>query len=102
MKRVFKIRDSYHEVKYEFTKMYDRFAIYEEVTPSGYQVSQSWAIKDLENDDAAPLIIQSHNHISEAEILDAIDNYNKSGFFGFKVFYKTYGTVVHPCGDVRI
>lgn len=102
MKRVLKIKRPNYEVKYEVIEEYDGYAIYQETAPSGIRVHQSWAIVDLENDDPAPIIIDSYNGISKAEILDAIDDRNALGDFGFRVLWKEYGIVVDPCGDWRV
>jgi hypothetical protein len=102
MKRVLKIREARNEYKYEFIEEYDGYAIYERVAPCGCFISQEWAVLDLENDNPAPIIIESYNHISKAEILDAIDERNENGAFGWRVFWKPYGVVVHPSGNGRI
>ena len=88
MKRLIKFEpgtiDSLNIKKYVLVQEYKGFGIYEEVSPRGYHVSQSWLITD----NKVALICDSYNNFIEEELLDAIDNYNEKKSFGVKGFYK--------------
>ena len=106
MKRVLKIDDGINVCKYEAVKEYEGYVIYQRVTPNGYFVHNEWALYDLGcEDDQFPIVIESYNDISLNEVLDAIDQRNYDGDFGWKVFYRLDHSpriVVHPNGDTRI
>ncbi len=84
--------------KYVLQKEYNGFGIYQEMTPTGWYVHQSWALSNGE----VRLIIESYNHICKEELLDLIDRYTESGRFGVKAMsggYKVY--LMHPNGAVQ-
>ena len=82
MKRVIKFErgtiDSLNVKKYLLIKEYDGFGIYQEVSPNGYRISQSWLIAN----DKVALQCGSFNDFIIEELLDMIDNYNERGVFG--------------------
>ncbi len=88
MKRVIKFEcgtlDELNTKKFVLTQEYEGFGIYEEVSPNGYRVNQSWLITN----DKIALICQSYNCFCKEELLDMIDNYNEEKIFGIKGFYK--------------
>jgi len=84
--------------KFVLQKEYKGFGIYEEMTPTGWYIHQSWALSNGE----VRLIIESYNNICEAELLDLVDHYTESGRFGVKAMsrgYKDY--LMHPNGAVQ-
>ena len=92
MKRVVEVANVYGtKNKYVLTDEYGGFGVYQEKTPSGYFVSQSWLIS---NNDNAELVIESYNDMCKEEVLDVIDNYNNTNKFGVKA-------VMH-CGSLHM
>lgn len=108
MKRVFYSDDGLNNNKYVLKQEYNGVGIYQYMCPSGFYTHQSWALRSLaeEDADAYPIIIPSYMQMCKEEVLDAIDNYNEIGEFGFKVFVKEGSTgnefVVHRNGDHKI
>ena len=98
MDRIIKIKNGYgNEDKYVLTKEYNGFGIYEEKTPNGFFVHQSWLIC---NNKDAKLVINSYNHLCKEEVLDIVDNYNETSKFGVKAV-KCYGVFcMHPNGNL--
>ncbi len=84
MKRVIKFErgtiDSLNVKKYVLVQEYEGFGIYEEVSPNGYRISQSWLVAN----DKVALQCGSFNDFIKEELLDMIDNYNEKGVFGTK------------------
>lgn len=80
--------------KYRLVEVYRDIALYEEITPSGYPVSQSWILINQH----LYIFVASYNNICKEELLDAIDNYKDCDKFGFTGFMKLHGFVVHPNG----
>lgn len=105
MKRVLKINDSLNVCKYQLIEEYDGYAIYQRYV-GGIPVHEDYALMDLGLDDSQmPIVILSFNNISKLEILDAIDQRNMDGDFGWRAFFRDDGTariVVHPNGSARI
>lgn len=97
MKRVIYVNNGFDDMKFELCEEYRGFGIYQERTPSGFLVHQSWAIAPGVDD--LPILIESFNNLSKAELLDAIDSYLNGFNFGFNVFYKPYAVVVHGNGN---
>lgn len=93
-KRVMKIGND----KYLYQETYKGFAIYEEQTPSGYLVHQSFMITDGK----LTVVSQSYNNNGRADMLDAIDNYVETKTFGFKILLSHGIAIVHPSGDISI
>lgn len=101
MKRVIYVNNGLNNIKFELCEEYRGFEIYQERTPSGFLVHQSWVIAPGVGD--LPILIESFNNLSKAELLDAIDSYLDDGVgFGFNVFYKPYAVVVHGAGNDNI
>lgn len=100
MKRIINIPDRLQStIKYELKKEYGNFGIYQERSPKGFFVSQSYLVV---SNDSISIQIDSYNNICMAEILDAIDNYNDCGKFGFKALIRNFGYCVHPSGNFEI
>lgn len=98
MKRIIKIKNVYGtDDKYILANEYEGFGIYQEMTPNGYFVHQSWLISDNEN---AELVIESYNHLCKEELLDIIDNYNVTNKFGVKAVVSHGSLCMHPCGKL--
>lgn len=98
MKRIIKIKGSFgNEEKYVLRNEYESFGIYEEMTPSGYFVHQSWLISNNNN---AELVINSYNHLCKEELLDIIDNYNATSKFGVKAIMHYGSLCMHPNGKL--
>lgn len=96
MKRIIKIKNTYGTYdKYVLVDEYNNFGIYEEKTPSGYFVNQSWLISNNEN---AELVVEPYNDLCKEELLDIIDNYNKNKKFGIKATSHNGLLYMHPCG----
>ena len=92
MKRIITINNRYGEHdKYVLRDEYEGFGIYQEKTPSGFFVHQSWLISNNAN---AELVIESYNSLCKEELLDIIDNYNEKHRFGVKA-------VMH-CGSLHM
>ena len=92
MKRIVNIKNAYGTYdKYVLADEYGGFGVYREKTPSGFFVNQSWLVSNNEN---AELVIASYNNLCKEEVLDIIDNYNKTNKFGVKA-------VMH-CGSLRM
>ena len=95
MKRVIYLQDDLNVRKYILRKEYEGFGIYQEKTPTGFFVHQSWAISN----GTITLMIPSYNHYCEEEILDFVDNYRKTKLFGTKAINYGKYRCVHPCGN---
>ena len=96
MTRVIRIKNVLgSDDKYVLRDEYNGFGIYQEKTPSGYFVSQSWLLKN----DNVTIMCESYNNKCKEELLDAIDSYKNRRRFGFKAFYRNGCYVVHPNGD---
>ena len=80
--------------KYRLIEVYRDIALYEEITPSGYSVSQSWILINQH----LYIFVGSFNNMCKEELLDAIDNYKDCGEFGFTGFMRLHGFEVHPNG----
>ena len=92
--------DNLNEYKARLQKTYDGFGVYEEVTPNGWLVHQSYAICN----DKVVIISESYNNNDLDDMLDIIDNRNESGKFGIRVLPR--GTfngksiyIIHPAGS---
>lgn len=98
MKRVMYIEDGLGKKKYVLRETYNDCGIYQHVTPTGFRVSQDYAITFGDE----TIMIQSYNNLCKEELLDAIDEYTEYGKFGFmtKRLYGVY--VVHPMGNIEI
>ena len=96
MKRVITIKNVYGTGdKYVLRDEYEGFGIYEEKTPSGFFVHQSWLISNNEN---AELVIESYNNLCKEEVLDIIDNYKRTHRFGVKAVMHCGSLHMHDCG----
>ena len=96
MKRVINIDNVYNtKDKYVLKEEYEGFGIYQEKTPTGYFVSQSWLIS---NNEGAELAIKSYNNICKEEVHDIIDTYNDSNKFGVKAHLHCNSLHMHPTG----
>ena len=105
MKRVVKVTDSLNERKYILKEEYGGFGIYEEKTPTGFFVHQSWLIRFESPITVYNIVIQSYNSLCKEELYDIIDNYNEKGEFGIKVLDDRWGNdeptrYMHPSGRV--
>ena len=96
MKRVIYIKNVYGtNDKYVLTKEYEGFGIYQEKTPNGFFVHQSWLIS---NNEDAELVIESFNNLCKEEVLDIIDSYNETNRFGVKAVRHCGSLHMHDCG----
>ena len=96
MKRVIQIGNVYGtNDKYIFKEEYNGFGIYQEKTPNGFFVHQSWLISNNEN---AELVIESYNNLCKEEVLDIIDNYNETNKFGVKALMHCGSLHMHDDG----
>ena len=81
---------------------YNGATIYWHKTPTGFFVHRDYAI--VHNDKI--IHIDSYNNICSEEIEDIIDNYNSTGKYSIKCFYKTDNEPafyeMHPNGNVNI
>lgn len=91
MKKIVKIKNTYgSEDKYLLIDNHNGFGIYQEKTPSGCFVHQSWLITNGNT----LLVIESYNDICKEELEELIDSYNRKGKFGVKA-------VMH-CGSLHM
>ena len=98
MKRIIKIGNVYGvEDKYVLIDEYDGFGIYQEKTPNGYSVHQSWLISNNNN---VELVVTSFNNLCKEELLDMIDNYNQTGKFGIRAVVYHGVLHMHNCGKL--
>ena len=98
MKRVVYIEGVLDTEKYVLKKEYGNVGIYERMTPTGYRVHQDWLLAT----DSKKIQIQSYNCMCYDEILDAIDSFNDTGKFGFKVLECKDYYCVHNSGRIYI
>ena len=85
--------------KYVLRKEYESFGIYQQKTPTGYYISQSYAIVG----DGNIIVVESYNNICLDEIYDMIDNYKESGKFGIRAMKKLDDTyIMHFRGNHEI
>lgn len=98
MERTIRIQAEVAEEKFRLVEEYEGFGIYQEVTPYGYYVHQSFAFKT--ND--AVFVSYSYMNNDKEDIYDYIDNYNNKGSFGFKAFNKGSYFCIHPNGDLYL
>jgi len=80
--------------KYILRNEYRGFGIYQEKTPTGYFVSQEWA---LSNGDIV-VIIPSYNNMCKEELFEIIDNYEESGKFGIRALFDDNHHIMHNSG----
>lgn len=98
MKRIITINNRYGEHdKYVLRDEYEGFGIYQEKTPSGFPVHQSWLIS---NNKDAELVIESYNNLCKEEVLDIIDHYNETHKFGVKAVMHCGSLHMHDCGNL--
>ena len=100
MKRVIKIQMPLNETKYVLKDEYMGFGIYQEMSPNGYMVRQSWLIHKKVG--VGDIVIQSYNNVCYDEILDMIDSFVESDEFCIKVLKSNYDEnvlIMHPSGD---
>ena len=97
MKRILKIKTKLNIVKYVLKEEYEGFGLYQEQTPSGYFVSQSWLISDNEKNE---LVVESYNNQCKEEVLDMIDEFRKNGKFGVKAVDFCGVLHMHPSGKL--
>ena len=98
MKRVIQIKNAYGtNDKYVLRDEYDGFGIYEEKTPNGYFVHQSWLIS---NNEGVELVIDSFNNLCKEEVLDIIDSYNETKKFGIKALMHNGSLHMHNSGKL--
>ena len=98
MKRTIKIKNVYgKEDKYVLRDEYEGFGIYEEMTPSGYLVHQSWLIS---NNDNAELVMESYNNLCKEEVMDIIDTYKETGKYGVKALMHCGSLHMNPNGHM--
>lgn len=105
MKRVIYLPDTLNENKHMLKEVYEGHGVYRRYTPSGYPVHQEWAIVRLS--DGLTIVTESYNHLDYEDLLDAIDSYNATGKYGFKVIQTAKGLEhhyynVHRGGEVTI
>ena len=98
MKRVITINNRYGMYdKFVLRDEYEGFGIYQEKTPSGLFVHQSWLISNNKN---AELVIESYNNLCKEEVLDIIDNYKATYRFGVKAVMHCGSLHMHDCGKL--
>ena len=98
MKRIITINNRYGEYdKFVLRDEYEGFGIYQEKCPTGYFVSQSWLIS---NNEGVELVIESYNNLCKEELLDIIDNYNKTHRFGVKALMHCGSLHMHNGGNL--
>ena len=112
MLRIVKIIDGAinSEVKFKLQEEYKGWGIYEHLCPNGLTVHQSWLLVPnnmKENKFSKFIRIDSYNDISHDEILDAIDNWERTEYLGFKIIVNKTNInwdylTVHPSGTERI
>lgn len=96
MKRIINIKNVYGtNDKYVLKEEYCGFGIYQEKTPNGFFVHQSWLIS---NNEDAELVIESYNSLCKEEVLDIIDNYNETKKFGVKALMHCDSLHMHDGG----
>ena len=97
MKRIITIKNTYGTTdKYVLRDEYEGFGIYQEKTPSGYFVHQSWLISN----NNVELVIESYNNLCKEEVLDIIDHYNETQRFGVKAVMHCGSLHMHNCGSL--
>lgn len=85
--------------KYILKEEYNEFGLYQHKTPSGYFVSQEYAITNGN----ITVIIYSFNNICKEEVLDMIDRYTETGKFGINAMPDIDNTyIMHQNGKCRI
>ena len=98
MKRVIYYDDGLNNNKYVLIKEYKGHGIYQHKTPTGYFVSQEYAIAS-EN---IMIVCDSFNHYCKDALLDSIDEFIETGKYGLKVFKRSIVYMVHPSGNMMI
>ena len=98
MERTIRIQTELNEEKYYLLEKYKDVGIYQEVTPNGYYVHQSYGFKI--NDKF--FMSESYNHNNKKDLLDFIDNYKKKKIFGFRAFNKGSYYCIHPNGNLYL
>lgn len=100
MKRVVYIPDDIgNNRKYVIKEEYKQCGVYEEMSPSGYRVHQSWLIHTIEGYN---IQIRSFMNLCYEEVLDYIDLNESTGKFELRAFLRNGVFVVHENGDMRI
>lgn len=99
LKRVIMItdvdRDNRDKTKFVLKKNYRGMGIYQQMSASGYYISQNWLISD---NHGAELVIYSHNNVCLEELYDIIDTYVGTGKFGVKAVKLHDVLHMHPSG----
>lgn len=94
--------------KYRLKETYGGWGIYEQITPGGISIYNSWLLViDEENGTESKIQIQSYNNIVYDELFDAIENWMKTEMLGFRVMNnettKENGyLIVHPNGNSKV
>lgn len=101
MERTIIIQTEVAKEKFRLVEEYEGFGIYQEVTPYGYYVHQSFAFK---TNGVVGAVFVSYSYMNNdiEDIYDYIDNYNNKGSFGFKAFDKGSHFCIHPNGDLYL
>jgi hypothetical protein len=100
MRRVVYIPDDIgNNRKYVIKEEYKKYGVYEEISPSGYRVHQSWLILTTEEH---KIQIRSFMNLCYEEVLDYIDLNERTGKFELRAFLRNGVFVVHKNGDMRI
>ena len=101
MKRVEYINGKLNREKFGLREEYNGFGLYQEITPTGFYVSQSWLL--VNGNTGKRLQVESYNNVCKEELLDMIDNFNDCGKFGVTAHYGGENLfVMHPCSKLKI
>lgn len=96
LKRVIMITDvARDKIKFVLKENYRGIGIYQQMSASGYYISQNWLISD---NHGAELVIHSHNNVCLEELYDIIDTYVGTGKFGVKAVRQCDVLYMHPSG----
>lgn len=87
MERQIKFFDGLNHKKYLLNKEYEGFGIYDNICPTGYRTSQSYLLK---SPTGTCILSESYMHNNEADLLDLIDEYKKTGKYNIPVIPKIY------------
>ena len=98
MDRTIRIKTSVSEEKFRLIDEYKGVGIYQEITPYGYRVHQSYGFQHK----GKFFVSYSFMNNDIEDIYDYIDNYNHTGKYGFKVMLYPDHYCLHQNGQINM
>lgn len=98
MERTIRIKTEIAEDKFRLVENYRGVGVYQEVTPNGYYVHQSYGFKIKDKF----FVSYSFMNNDKEDIFDYIDRHYEGKPFGFKAFNKGDYYCIHTNGNLQM